>query len=132
MHFGSRINNLEWRMIGVAGAVAELCWWGVPVDENFWFDLMSQTDWEVTHCEPVKPDNMCIEAIRSVAEVLKRGSSHWPDLLIEARKLILDSARFEAMILNSPSTVGGPRSKDRGAFCEAAYGDQVHRAAGGQ
>ena len=80
-------------MIGVAGAVAELSWRGAPIDGEYWVDpmMMSPSDWSLVECEPGNPDDKCIEAIGSVTEVLERGASHWPKLVMETRRLIVAS-----------------------------------------
>jgi hypothetical protein len=80
-------------MIGVAGAVAELAWRGEAIDEDFWFEptMMSASDWRLVECKPGSPDRNCINVIATVAEVLERGASHWPNLLTEARRLIINS-----------------------------------------
>jgi hypothetical protein len=79
------------RMIGVAGAVAELCWREEFVDDDYWTDpnMMSKSDWRLTRCRPGAPDERCVEAIYAVAEVLERGASLWGDLVRIARDLIV-------------------------------------------
>lgn len=93
-HYASKLANSRQRaMIAVAGAVAELAWLGEPIDADFWFEpaRMSASDWGLAQCDPGNPDDRCIEAIASIEEVLARGASHWPNLLKEARRLIINS-----------------------------------------
>ena len=81
------------RMIGVAGAVAELCWRGEFVDDDYWIDpeMMSKSDWRWTQCSPGAPDKKCVEAIYAVATVLERGASLWGELVRTARDLIVST-----------------------------------------
>jgi hypothetical protein len=88
--FGDTATEDQSRMIGVAGAVAELCWFREPVDE-FVGQLMSERDCLMAQCDPDDPDDKCIEAVDAVYRILRPSGSHWHHLLIEARKLILTS-----------------------------------------
>jgi hypothetical protein len=90
LRIGDAANDDHLRLIGVAGAVAELCWLREPVDE-FVGQLMSDGDCAIAQCNPDYPDDKCMEAADAVAKVLRPDRSHWEDLLIEARKLILTS-----------------------------------------
>ena len=85
-------NDADLRLIGVAGAVAELCWLREPVDE-FVGQLMSDGDCAMAQCNPDFPDDECMDAADTVARVLQPCGSHWHDVLVEARKLILGSPR---------------------------------------
>src|SRR5262249_4135428 len=89
---GETANDDDLRLIGVAGAVAELCWLREPVDE-FVGQLMSDGDCTIAQCNPDYPDDECLDAADAVARVLRPCGSHWHDLLVEARKLILGSQR---------------------------------------
>jgi hypothetical protein len=80
----------------VAGAVAELSWLDEldeGTDAEAWEepDMMSFSDWELAGCTPGFPDETCMKAIKKVAILLARGGLLWPDLLQEARELIVDS-----------------------------------------
>jgi hypothetical protein len=90
--FGDTATEDQSRLIGVAGAVAELSWLREPVDE-FFADRMSESDCLMAQCDPDEPDDKCMEAVDAVYRVLRPCGSHWHDLLVEARKLILGSQR---------------------------------------
>jgi hypothetical protein len=86
-----KANPRQRRMIGVAGAVAELCCDGEFVDDDYWTDpnMMSESDWRLTLCRPGAPDEKCCEAIYAVGAVLERGAPLWGDLVMKARDLIV-------------------------------------------
>lgn len=88
--FGDTATEDQLRMVGVAGAVAELSWLREPVDE-FFAEKMSKGDCLTAQCDPDDPDDKCMEAVDAVAGVLRPCGSHWDDLLIEVRKLIIAS-----------------------------------------
>jgi hypothetical protein len=82
------------QMIGVAGAVAEICWQGEPVYSEYWWEpkIMSASDWKVVDCPPGEPDQACCDAIEEVAALLERDTGPlWPSLIRTARALIVES-----------------------------------------
>jgi hypothetical protein len=88
--FGDTATEDQLRMIGVAGAVAELSWLREPVDE-FFAEKMSEGDCLTAQCDPDDPDDKCMEAVDAVAKILQRGTHQWHDLLTETRQLIVAS-----------------------------------------
>jgi len=98
------------RMIAVAGGIAEAFWKcrnrGLDLDSclhsDCWdlfglnyeldFDVMSESDWSLSGCEPVYPDGPFFTAVRKVAVLLRPdGGALWPELIRIARGLIEDS-----------------------------------------
>jgi len=78
-------------MVGVAGAVAQLCWRReAPVDEQ-WQPLMSGTDWGICFCKSGKEtleELQLQEAVSAVYVLLKRKSGRlWRQLYEQARRL---------------------------------------------
>ena len=88
-----RLSPLERRMVGCAGAAAELCWRREYFDLNYWTDadMLSSFDWRLSGCDPGEPDDSCIEAIERLEYLLSEDGPLWSDLLREARRLIVDS-----------------------------------------
>lgn len=77
------------RLIAVGGPVAVTCWFDkAPSD---WRDAMSPSDWRSAGCEPDEPDNLCIAAAKRVERMLRRGGLLWPELIREARAIIVAS-----------------------------------------
>jgi hypothetical protein len=88
-----RLNGLERRMIGFAGAAATCLWNGEDLDLEFWSDPdfggMSITDWQLAQCEPGQPDRLCNMAVTRLSRLLCRGGRLWKPLIREARALII-------------------------------------------
>jgi len=89
------MSAVDYRLAGVAGAVAEFCWSNVPCFDTFdlgeWFDpeIMSETDWAMAGCEPGAPTDIVFDAIETVFALLNRASGAlWPDLVRRSRQLI--------------------------------------------
>jgi hypothetical protein len=86
-------DDLARRMVGCAGAVAELCWRGEFVDPDYWTELqmMSPSDWHLSDCEPGVQDDLFENAIQEVAHLLVRDGPGWKMLIAESRRLIVSS-----------------------------------------
>lgn len=89
------------RLIAVAGFVAELVWrrqddessedWA-PVCYRLEFpDAMSETDWNLAGCEPGDPDDALLAAAEQVVEMIRRAGPLWPEIVREARRMIVES-----------------------------------------
>lgn len=101
----------HWRMISVAGMVAERVWeargpafvcWPDNLSDS---DCMSPTDWEGTGCEPGEPDDALIAAVDAVEDLLVWDL--WPKLVALSRKLIeADSRRTPEATLDVSSMLG--------------------------
>jgi len=84
------------KLVAVAGAVAELCWFGQPVEEElFWLEpgMMSDSDWRLAGCNPGEPDRALCRAIEKAGELLCRNGPLWGNLILKSRDLI-GSSRF--------------------------------------
>jgi hypothetical protein len=82
-------------MFAVAGAVAECCWhrdsFDEMLDNDAWYDAaaMSDSDWACCRCEPGNPTPRLLKIIKTVFSLFDRQAGKlWPDLLVEARRLI--------------------------------------------
>ena len=87
------LSSLERRMLGCAGAAAELCWQREDVHPDCWIeaDRMSESDWRLAGCPLGEPDDMCIEAIEELQCLLSEDGPLWSDLLRQARQLIVEA-----------------------------------------
>jgi hypothetical protein len=87
------LSALERRMLGCAGAMAELLWQGEDIHPDYWIeaDRMSEADWDLAGCEPGEPDDICIEAIEELEQLLSEDGPLWSDLLRHARQLIVEA-----------------------------------------
>jgi hypothetical protein len=87
------LSSLERRMLGCAGAAAELCWQREDIHPDHWIaaDRMSESDWRLAGCEFAEPDDMCIEAIEELQHLLAEDGPLWSDLLRQARQLMVDA-----------------------------------------
>lgn len=95
------ITRLQWRMVAVAGAVAERCWQREIPDAEEWSDpeMMSASDWRMAKCHPGEPDKLCIRAINDVAGMFDPCSGDkWGELCRTARQLIIKARRAEQRI----------------------------------
>jgi hypothetical protein len=81
---------LERRLVACAGYAAEVIWDGGELDPDFWLfpEAMSPTDWAMAECEPGEIDDLCCDAIETLALLLNRDGPFWPKVLREARHLI--------------------------------------------
>lgn len=89
------------RMVGVAGAIAELSWQRELDDiddfdwcQDWWDDpaIMSESDWDLAGCAPGEPDKPFFTAINKVGALLRRNTGPlWPQLIRAARLLIVES-----------------------------------------
>ena len=100
----SHLQARQERMIGVAGAVAELSWARAynNVHELFydceWEEIMSPTDWFSTGCDPGSDDAPLQTAIKKVGRLLHhRDGPLWSELVLVARALIVKSRRHPLM-----------------------------------
>jgi hypothetical protein len=97
----------SWIMIKVAGAVAEECWDGKTFETSKmeWANMMSESDCQGV-CLFENPDQPAIEAAKEVFGLLKkRDGPLWPQLVEEARKLIVKSRRLAVL----PALAASPR-----------------------
>ena len=87
------LSSLERRMLGCAGAMAELSWQREDIHPDYWIeaDRMSESDWRLAGCQFGEPDDICIEAIEELEYLLSEDGPLWSDLLREARQLIIDA-----------------------------------------
>jgi hypothetical protein len=87
------LSALERRMLGCAGAMAELLWQREDIHPDYWIeaDRMSESDWDLADCEPGEPDDICIEAIEELECLLSEDGPLWSDLLRQARQLIVEA-----------------------------------------
>lgn len=87
------LSSLERRMLGCAGAAAELCWQHEDIHPDHWIEAerMSESDWRLAGCEPGEPDDTCIEAIEELQYLLAEDGPLWSDLLRQARRLIVEA-----------------------------------------
>jgi hypothetical protein len=87
------LSSLERRMLGCAGAAAELCWQHEDIHLDYWIeaDRMSESDWRLAGCPLGEPDDMCIEALEELQYLLSEDGPLWSDLLRQARQLIVDA-----------------------------------------
>ena len=87
------LSSLERRMLGCAGAAAELCWRREDIHPDYWIeaDRMSDSDWRLADCPLGEPDDMCIEAIEELQCLLSEDGPLWSDLLRQARQLIVEA-----------------------------------------
>ena len=87
------LSSLERRMLGCAGAAAELCWQHEDIHPDYWIeaDRMSESDWRLAGCLLGEPDDLCIEAIEELQYLLSEDGPLWGDLLRQARQLIVEA-----------------------------------------
>ena len=87
------LSSLERRMLGCAGAAAELCWQHEDIHPDHWIeaDHMSEADWRLAGCALGEPDDICIEAIEELQHLLSEDGPLWSDLLRQARQLIVEA-----------------------------------------
>jgi len=87
------LSSLERRMLGCAGAAAELCWQHEDIHPDYWIeaDRMSESDWRLAGCELGEPDDVCIEAIEELQHLLAEDGPLWSDLLRQARQLMVEA-----------------------------------------
>lgn len=70
--FWSKPDIAHRRMIAVAGAIAEACWFGKDLedvnDEFFWFEseVMSDSDWAYCNCAKGEPTPELMDAITAI------------------------------------------------------------------
>ena len=96
-----RVPRRAQTMYAVAGMVAEICWEGETPLEIDWDDpeILSPTDWGRAGCDPGIPNDALYKAVVSAFAVLNRTDGPlWPDLVREARRLIL---RFRSSTENA-------------------------------
>lgn len=90
--------------MAVAGTVAEGCWKGWDFDQiavalEYDPEAMSESDWALAGCTKANADVDLLKAAEAIFSLLeKRKGALWPDLLREARRLILESRFY----LNRP------------------------------
>lgn len=89
-----RLDALQRRMVGCAGAVAELSWCREDVEPTIWgeLDLMSPSDWGL--CGVARPgvlDDLCVEALERLEYFLSEGGPLWSEMLRQARRLIVEA-----------------------------------------
>ena len=117
--FGSSADDNQYRLICVAGAVAEHVWIARGAPHEYWFDelsephSMSPTDWAGTGCEPGEPDEALIDAAEAVEDLL-RGELR-PSLIALARKLIEAESRGTEDAVLSVAAMLGHNTADRRA-----------------
>lgn len=90
-----RLDALQRRMVGCAGAVAELSWCREDIEPSAWaeLDLMSPSDWKL--CGVAQLDDLCVEALERLQYLLDPdGGPLWPDLIVESRRLIVESRQL--------------------------------------
>jgi hypothetical protein len=82
------------RLVAVAGAIAEAVWTG---EEPDFYDpaTMSPTDWQWAGVEPGDSDTL-LDAADIVSGLLQPGGRLWPDLVREARQLIVQARQARA------------------------------------
>jgi len=87
------LSSLERRMLGCAGAAAELSWQRDDIHPDHWIaaDHMSEADWRLAGCDPGEPDDLCVEAIAELQDLLAEDGPLWSDLLRQARRLIVEA-----------------------------------------
>ena len=87
------LSSLERRMLGCAGAAAELRWQHEDIhpDHGIEADRMSESDWRLAGCPLGEPDDMCLEALEELQYLLSEDGPLWSDLLRQARQLIVDA-----------------------------------------
>jgi len=87
------LSALERRMLGCAGAMAELSWQREEIHADYWIeaDHMSESDWHLAGCPLGEPDDICLEAIEELEYLLSEDGPLWDDLLRQARQLIVDA-----------------------------------------
>jgi hypothetical protein len=84
------------RMVAVAGADAEFCW-DREMFEDTQFDwedpdIMSETDWARSGCQPGEPSRQLMRAVESTFELFDPTEGQlWSTLLRKARDIIVDS-----------------------------------------
>jgi hypothetical protein len=101
------------RMIGVAGAVAEHLGAGGWI-EDLWPEdsSISESDWSLAGCEPGQADEAIARAIDSVGRMLRLDGPVWPQVLREARRLVVEARRSDQLARLQEDTVpGGLRSR---------------------
>ena len=88
-----QLSPLERRMLGCAGAMAELSWQRAEIHADYWIeaDHMSESDWHLAGCPFAEPDDICLEAIEELEYLLSENGPLWGDLLRQARQLIVDA-----------------------------------------
>lgn len=89
-----RLDALQRRMVGCAGAVAELSWCREDVEPTIWgeLDLMSPSDWKL--CGVVQLDGLCVEALERLQYLLSEGGPLWNGMLRQARRLIVEARQI--------------------------------------
>ena len=87
------LSSLERRMLGCAGAAAELCWQHEDLHPDYWIDAdhMSESDWRLAGCPLGEPDDICVEAIEELQHLLSEDGPLWSDLLRQARQLMVEA-----------------------------------------
>jgi hypothetical protein len=82
-HATTKPTKRQRRMVGVAGAIAELSWEGEfdDIDDlewchDWWWDpaIMSESDWDMAGCPPGEPDEPFFNAIEKVGALLQRNT----------------------------------------------------------
>jgi hypothetical protein len=90
--------------VAVARAIAEAVWTG---DDPDFYDpaTMSPTDWQWAGVEPGDGDTL-LDAADIVSGLLQHGSRLWPDLIREARQLMVQARQVGAPEDAEPAQTG--------------------------
>jgi hypothetical protein len=99
-YFLSKLSKEQARIIAVAGATAEGCWfnqylgpWDIEWEDP---EVMSASDWRYSGCAIGEPDRLFRRAAFKVFELLQQdGGSLWPLLVRQSRKIITNSRLVE-------------------------------------